>query len=61
MLKDDPLANVLYIDLSNKTFTTKKRPELFDRYIGGAGVAIQLLHEECPTGCDPVGPENPII
>jgi aldehyde:ferredoxin oxidoreductase len=61
MLKDDPLANILYIDLSNRTFMTKKRPELFDRYIGGAGVAIQLLHEECPTGCDSVGPENPII
>jgi len=61
MLKDDPLANILYIDLSNRTFMTKKRPELFDRYIGGAGVAIQLLHEECPTGCDPIGPENPII
>ena len=61
MLKDDPLANILYIDLSNRTFMTKKRPELFDRYIGGTGVAIQLLHEECPTGCDPIGPENPII
>ena len=61
MLKDDPLANILYIDLSNRTFMTKKRPELFNRYIGGAGVAIQLLHEECPTGCDPLGPENPII
>ena len=61
MLKDDPLANILYIDLSNRTFMTKRRPELFDRYIGGTGVAIQLLHEECPTGCDPVGSENPII
>jgi aldehyde:ferredoxin oxidoreductase len=61
MLKDDPLANILYIDLSNRTFMTKKRPELFDKYIGGTGVAIQLLHEECPTGCDSIGPENPII
>ena len=61
MLKDDSLANILYINLSNRTFTTKKRPELFEKYIGGAGVAIQLLHEECPPGSDPLGPENPII
>ncbi len=61
MLKNDPLANILYIDLSSRTFTIKNRPELFERYIGGTGVATQLLHEECPRGCDPLGPENPII
>jgi aldehyde:ferredoxin oxidoreductase len=27
----------------------------------GAGVAIELLHELCPKGADPLGPENPII
>ncbi|MCG7851877.1 MAG: aldehyde:ferredoxin oxidoreductase, partial [Methanosarcinaceae archaeon] len=61
MLKNDPLANILYIDLSSRTFTIKNRPELFERYIGGTGVATQLLHEECPRGYDPLGPENPII
>ncbi len=61
MLKQDTLANILYIDLSSRTFTTKNRPELFERYIGGAGVATQLLHEECPRDCDPLEPENPII
>ncbi|MHC1581714.1 MAG: aldehyde ferredoxin oxidoreductase family protein [Candidatus Syntropharchaeia archaeon] len=25
------------------------------------GAGIKLLHEECPKGCDPLSPENPII
>lgn len=61
MIKDDTLANILYVNLSNRTFTIRKRPELFDRYIGGVGVAIELLHEECPPGSNALGPENPII
>jgi aldehyde:ferredoxin oxidoreductase len=61
MLCDERLSTVLYIDLSKKSFWTEKRPELFEKYLGGAGVAIQLLHENCPKDCDPLGPENPII
>ncbi|ATZ60944.2 MAG: aldehyde ferredoxin oxidoreductase family protein [Methanosarcinales archaeon Met12] len=61
MLKDDTLANVLYVDLSKKRFWVKKREDLFEKYIGGTGVATQLLHEECPEGADPLGAENPII
>ena len=61
MLKDDPLANVLYIDLTNKQHRIEKREDLFSKYIGGVGVATQLLHEECPQGVDPFAPENPII
>jgi aldehyde:ferredoxin oxidoreductase len=61
MLKNDPLENILYIDLTRRTFKIEKRPELFEKYLGGTGVAVQLLHEECPEGCDPLGPESPII
>ncbi len=61
MLKNDPLGNILYIDLTRRTFRVEKRPELFERYLGGTGVATQLLLEECPEGCDPLGPDNPII
>jgi len=61
MLKNDPLATVLYIDLSKRTFTKKRRKKLFNTYMGGTGVATQLLHEECPKGCDPLGGDNPII
>ncbi|WP_455277881.1 aldehyde ferredoxin oxidoreductase family protein [[Eubacterium] cellulosolvens] len=58
---NDTLSNVLHIDLSLKKFWTEDRNELFDEMIGGSGVAIQLLEEECPKGTDPLAPENPII
>ena len=61
MLPDDPLANVLHIDLTKKRFWTVRREDLFRKYLGGAGVAAQLLLEECPEHCDPLGPDNPII
>lgn len=61
MLRDDPLANVLYIDLTKKLFRTVRREDLFEKYLGGAGVAAQLIAEECPEGCDPLSPESPII
>ncbi|MGQ9609287.1 MAG: aldehyde ferredoxin oxidoreductase family protein [bacterium] len=61
MLENDTLSRVLYIDLSKRRIWTEERPEIFDKQIGGAGVGIQLLNEECPEGADPLGPENPII
>ncbi|MEW6214942.1 MAG: aldehyde ferredoxin oxidoreductase family protein [Nitrospirota bacterium] len=61
MLRDDPIANVLYIDLSKKNFRIEKRQDLFKKYIGGTGVATRLLHEECPEGCNALSAENPII
>jgi len=61
MQQDDPLANVLYVDLSKKHFWIDRREDLFERYVGGSGVAVQLLDEQCPAGCDPLGPDNPIV
>jgi aldehyde:ferredoxin oxidoreductase len=61
MLKDDPLARVLTIDLARRTYSVEERPELFEAGLGGAGAAIRLLEEECPQGTDPLGPGNPII
>ncbi len=61
MLKNDPLRNVLYIDLTKKSFRITDRSDLFETYLGGAGVASQLLMEECPEGAEPLGPYNPII
>ncbi len=61
MIKNDTLRNVLYVDLTRKSFHTEDRSDLFDKYLGGSGVAIKLLEEECPQGADPLGPENPII
>lgn len=61
MLSHDPLKRILYIDLTRRTFEVRERPELFDESLGGTGVGIRLLEEECPAGADPLGPENPII
>lgn len=61
MLANDPLARVLYIDLSRRSFAVKTRPELFQAGLGGAGVGIRLLEEECAPGTDPFAPGNPIV
>lgn len=54
------LSRVLYVDLTKKSFWVKDRTDLL-KYIGGTGIAINLLLEECPEGIDPFDPENPII
>jgi aldehyde:ferredoxin oxidoreductase len=61
MLKGDPLRRVLYVDLARRRFAVEDRPDLFEEALGGAGVAIRLLDEECPRGIDPAAPENPIV
>ncbi|MCX6012382.1 MAG: aldehyde:ferredoxin oxidoreductase, partial [Chloroflexi bacterium] len=61
MNEHDTLANVLYIDLSKKSSKVVRHTELFRKYLGGTGVATQLLLEECPPGSDPFSPENPIV
>ncbi|MDY6800148.1 MAG: aldehyde ferredoxin oxidoreductase N-terminal domain-containing protein [Bacteroidota bacterium] len=61
MNENDTLSRVLYIDLTKKKFWVKDRKYLFEKYLGGTGVATQLLMEECPEGIDPLSPESPII
>jgi len=61
MLPDDPLRRVLYIDLTRRRSWTEERADLFEAALGGTGVGIRLLEEECPPGADPLGPQNPII
>ncbi|MFW9908953.1 MAG: aldehyde ferredoxin oxidoreductase N-terminal domain-containing protein [Candidatus Thorarchaeota archaeon] len=41
-------GQVLHIDLSAKTTETIERKDLFEKYIGGVGVASQLLLDNCP-------------
>jgi len=61
MLDNDPLARVLYVDLTRRSFSIKTRPELFEAGLGGTGVGIRLLEEECAPGTDPYAPGNPIV
>ncbi len=55
------MNRVLYIDLTKKDNKIENREDLFDEYLGGSGVAIKLLEEECPKGIDPLSAGNPII
>ena len=61
MIEGDTLARILYIDLGRRRSWVEYRPDLFDEWLGGTGVGIKLLQEECPQGADALGPENPII
>ena len=55
------LSNVLYIDLTNETSKVVDRQDLFDKYLGGTGVATMLMHEEFKEGTDALAPEAPIV
>jgi len=61
VIEGDPVVRVLYVDLTRRRSWVEEQADLFERYLGGAGVAIQLLHKECPVGVDPLAPGNPII
>ena len=61
MIENDTLSRVLYIDLTKKKYFVKNRKDLFEKYLGGTGVATQLLLEECPEGIDAFAKESPII
>ena len=55
------LSKVLYIDLTKKRYWIEDRRDLFERWLGGIGVATQLYKEEVSRKADPLGPENVII
>ena len=58
---DKLLYRVLYVDLSSKKFWIEERKDLFEKYLGGVGVAVKLLEEELPKGVDPLAPDNVIV
>lgn len=60
-MKARDMNKVLYVDLTKKDIKIEDRTDLFDEYLGGSGVAIKLLEEECDTGIDPLSASNPII
>jgi len=61
LIKDELIYRVLYIDLSRKTFWVKSRPDLFNKFLGGTGVATQLLKEELRPDVDPLSPDNVVV
>ena len=55
------LRKVLYIDLSRGESWAEEKQELFENWMGGTGVGIKLLQDECPARTDPLSPQAPII
>jgi len=53
--------SVLIINLDDYTYEIEHRPELFERWIGGTGVAVQLLKEHLKPEADPLSPDNVIV
>jgi aldehyde:ferredoxin oxidoreductase len=60
-MQSKDMTRVLYINLTKRATSVERRGDLFDEYLGGTGVAIKLLEEECPRGIDPLSADNPII
>ncbi|MFP3952968.1 MAG: aldehyde ferredoxin oxidoreductase family protein [Candidatus Bipolaricaulota bacterium] len=53
---------LLRVDLSNgKVLYEPIGEEMFERYVGGSGLATRYLYEEVPPGTDPLSSDNKII
>ena len=53
---------IAYIDLSTGKIEIKPIPlDVRKKFIGGRGLDAYLLYNHAPKGCDPLGPENPLI
>lgn len=52
---------ILEIDMTKREAKTLVDEPLFDEYLGGTGVATELLTRHCDPAVDPLSPGNPII
>ena len=55
------LSKVLTIDLSRYKYYVEDRKDLFEEWLGGVGVAVQLLKENMDLKADPLSEENVIV
>jgi len=53
--------SVLIVDLNNYSYEIEQRPDLFEKWIGGTGVAVQLLKEYMDPKADPLSGDNVIV
>jgi len=53
--------DILEIDLTTSEIKRYSNPELFEKWIGGVGVGINLLNKIVPANADPLGPDNALI
>ena len=52
---------VLKIDLPNYSYEIEDREDLFNKWLGGTGVGVQLLKEELDPKVDPLSEDNVIV
>jgi aldehyde:ferredoxin oxidoreductase len=53
---------IAYIDLSTGDIQTQPIPlEVRKKFLGGRGLDAYLLYNHAKKGCDPLGPENPLL
>ncbi|MHB1415256.1 MAG: aldehyde ferredoxin oxidoreductase family protein [Chloroflexota bacterium] len=53
---------ILHVDLEqSRIWREPVSPELMKKYLGGRGVAADILWRNTPPGADPLGPESPLI
>ncbi len=53
---------IAYIDLTKGSVEIKPIPlEVRKKFLGGRGLDAYLLYNNAPPGCDPLGPDNPLI
>jgi aldehyde:ferredoxin oxidoreductase len=55
-------GRILRVDLNRKHFTIEPIDDaIYEKYLGGKGLASYLLYELNPPGVDPLAPENTLI
>src|SRR5919108_419932 len=55
-------GRLLRVDLGDGRAETASLPEaVFERVIGGIGLASYLLYRWCPRGVEPLAAENPLV
>lgn len=52
-------GKILWVNLSTKEIRYEEVPdEVYEKYLGGVGLAVHYLSSKIPHGADPLGPEN---
>lgn len=55
-------GRILKINLNEKTFQAETvNDQVYEKYLGGKGLASHLLYELNPPGVDPLDPDNCLI
>jgi aldehyde:ferredoxin oxidoreductase len=55
------MPEIIRINLTDGNVERESRPELFEKYIGGSGLAAALLDETLDSSAGPLSPENVIV